>query len=91
MANFQRIKSIRHLLDVSTTSSLCVTLCMSHLNYATALLHGLSDATLNKMQRVQNICAKLTLRKRQPQTVSLPIALVTNKVIDRFQDPDAYL
>ena len=64
MANLQRIKSIRHLLNVSTTSSLCVSLCMSHLDYTNALLYGLPDATINKLQWVQNICAKLTLRKQ---------------------------
>ena len=55
IANFQRIKSIRHLPD---EANLCISLCMSHLDYANSLLYGLPDTTINKMQRVQNVCAK---------------------------------
>ena len=32
VANFQRIKSIRNLLDKATTANLCISLCMSHLD-----------------------------------------------------------
>ena len=56
MLNFQRIKSIRHLLDATTCANLCVSLCMSHLDYANSLLVGLPDVTINKLQRVQNMC-----------------------------------
>ena len=50
MANLQRIKSIIHLLDVPMTVSLCVSLCLSHLDYTNAILYRLPD--------VQNICTK---------------------------------
>ena len=63
MANLQRIKSIRHLLDEATTANLCISLCILHLDYANSILYGLPDTTILKMQQVQNICAKLMLRK----------------------------
>ena len=63
MANFQRIKSICHLLNPTTCSNLCVSLCLSHLDYCNSILTGLPDVTINKLQRVQNMCAKLALRK----------------------------
>ena len=63
MLNFQRIKSIQHLLDPSTCANLCVSLCISHLDYANSLLTGLPKVSLNKLQRVQNMCAKLALRE----------------------------
>ena len=65
MANLQRIKSIHHLLDANTTASLCISLCMSHIDYTNALLYGLPDSTINKMQQVWNMCAKLALRKQR--------------------------
>ena len=63
MCNFQRIKCIRHLLDDHSCASLCVSLCMSHLDYANSLLYGLPEVSINKLQRIQSMCAKLTLRK----------------------------
>ena len=63
MLNFQRIKSIQHLLDPNTCANLCVSLCISHLDYTNSLLTGLPEVSLNKLQRVQNMYAKLALRK----------------------------
>ena len=63
MANFQRIKSICHLLIPTTCANLCVSLCLSHLDYCNSILTGLPDVTINQLQRVQNMCAKLVLRK----------------------------
>ena len=63
MTNFQWIKSICHLLNPTTYANLCVSLCLSHLDYCNSILTGLLDVTINKLQRVQNMCAKLALRK----------------------------
>ena len=57
MVNFMCIRSIRHLLDTDTTASLCLSLCNS-------LLYGIPQASLKKLQRVQNMCAHLVLRRR---------------------------
>ena len=63
MANFIRIQSIHHLLTDEATSSLLLSSCMSHLDYCNSVLYGLPDVTINRMQKVQNMCAHLVLRK----------------------------
>ena len=63
MANFIRIRSIRHLLDTDTTAGLCLSLCISHIDYCNSLLYGIPQSSLNKLQRVQNMCARLVLRR----------------------------
>ena len=61
--NFFRIRSIHHLLTQDATSSLVLSLCVSHLDYCNSVQYGLPDITLNKMQRIQNMCVCLVLRR----------------------------
>ena len=68
MLNFIRIRNIRHLLSTEATESLVLSLCMSHIDYCNALLYGLPDVTLNQLQRVQNMCACLVLRRSKWQS-----------------------
>ena len=63
MLNFFRIRSIHHLLTQESASSLVLSLCVSHLDYCNSVLYGLPDVTINKMQRIQNVCAHLVLRR----------------------------
>ena len=63
MLNFLRIKSIRHLLDEEATVGLCLSLCISHLDYCNSALYGLPDTSINKLQQIQNMCAWLVLRR----------------------------
>ena len=63
MINFIRIRGICHLLTDKAASSLVLSLCVSHLDYCNAALYGLPDTTIGRMQRVQNMCACLVLRK----------------------------
>ena len=70
MINFIRIRNIHHLLDDDTTKSLCLSLCISHLDYCNAVLYKLPDTTVHKMQRVQNTCAHLVLRKTKRDSIS---------------------
>ena len=63
MLNCVRIRGIHHLLTDEATSSLVLSLCVSHLDYCNAVLYGLPDITINRMQRVQNMCACLVLRR----------------------------
>ena len=70
MINFIRIRNIHHLLDADTTESLCLSLCISHLDYCNAVLYKLPDITIHKMQRVQNMCACLVLRKTKRDSIS---------------------
>ena len=63
MLNFLRLRSICHLLDTKTTANLCLSLCMSHVDYCNSALYGLPDITIKKLQHLQNMCACLVLRK----------------------------
>ena len=47
MINYKRIQSIRHLLNTKTTESLCLSLCVFHLNYCNSILYGLPMVTLS--------------------------------------------
>ena len=63
MINYFKIRSIRPLLDVPTTACLCLSLCIAHLDYCNSVLYGLPDTSLNRLQRIQNMCARLTLSR----------------------------
>ena len=67
--NYFKIWIIRHLLNSETTARLCLSLCISHLDYCNAMLYGLPDTTINKLQRVQNMCACLTLRRSKRDSI----------------------
>ena len=85
MINYKRIQSIRHLLNTKTTESLCLSLCISHLDYCNSILYGLPMVTLNKLQRVQNMCAWLVLRKsKYDSALGLPKepTLATNQAMN---------
>ena len=55
--NYLCIRNIWHLLTDSACETLLLSLCISHLDYANALLYGLPAVTINKFQRIQNMYA----------------------------------
>ena len=59
--NFHRIKSIRKFLTKETCETLVLSLVMSHIDYSNGVLVGAPDVLINKLQRIQNMCAKLVL------------------------------
>ena len=59
--NYLCIRNNCHLLTDSACETLILRLCISHLNYANALLYGLPAITINKLQQIQNMCAWLVL------------------------------
>ena len=70
MVNFIRIRDICHLLTDEAASSLLLSLCVYHLNYCNSVLYGLPNVTLNRMQKVQNMCTCLALRKSKTDSAS---------------------
>ena len=60
MANFFKIRGIRQFLNKEACQTLLLGLCISHLDYSNAMLYGVPEVDINCMQRVQNMCAKLT-------------------------------
>ena len=63
MANFIKIKTIHKYITREACTTLLLMLCMSHLDYLNEVLYGIPNKTLNKYQRIQNMCAKLALGK----------------------------
>ena len=64
MANIIKIKSICKTFstqDAATT--LLLMLCISHLDYANAVLYNIPEKTSHKYQTIQNICTKIALNK----------------------------
>ena len=70
MFNYFKIRCIRNILDVPTITRLCLSLCISHLDYCNSLLYGLPDSTVNRLQRVQNMCARLVLRRTKRDSIT---------------------
>jgi len=65
MMNFLRIKSIRKYLSSAATETLVLSLVISHLDYCNVILYGIADSDIHKLQRIQNMCAKLVLNCRK--------------------------
>ena len=63
MINLNKIRNIRRYLTTEATEVLVLSLVMSHLDYSNSILYGISKHQMQKMQRIQNICAKLVLKK----------------------------
>ena len=62
MGNLVKICNIRKYLTEEVTKTLLVGLVLSHLDYANAILAGLLECDINKMQRIENITAKLAMK-----------------------------
>ena len=63
MFNLQQIHAARKYLTRSASNKLMVSLVISHLDYANELLGGLPKCSIEQLQRVQNIAAKIVLGK----------------------------
>ena len=70
MANFFRIRGIRKYLNRDACQTLLLGLCISHLDYANAILYGLPDVDINKLQCIQTMCAKLVLNHKKSDSAT---------------------
>ena len=61
MWNLQKLKAIRNVLTDDLCKTLVSALVLSHLDYANAILSGLPEVDIKKMQCIQNMVAKLVL------------------------------
>ena len=64
MVNLIQIKNIKKYIDNSTGHTLAKSLALSHLDYCNSMLAGLPKMSINAMQCIQNIEAKLILNKK---------------------------
>ena len=79
MFNLLKIKNIWPMVKMEACKMLVQGLVISHLDYSNAILAGLPDNTIKKLQRVQNTAAKIILnRDRSSVTVFTTVALVTS-------------
>ena len=88
MANFIKIRSTWHYLSIGTCTTLVQTICISHIDYANALLFGSTAKVINKLQSLQNVC-EINIKKIQIlkfKGMSLQIALATCMTKDRLHD-----
>ena len=63
MLNIQRIKHLRPLLTENITQALVLGLVILHIDYCNSLFVGLPETDISKLQRIQNVGAKLVLNK----------------------------
>ena len=63
MINFVKIRKIRQFLSQEACATLVLGLIMSHLDYANALLCSAQKTTIQPFQQIQNMCAKLVLKR----------------------------
>ena len=70
MLNIFRIRVARQNLTRSACNKLMVALVLSHLDYGNSILGNLPKSSINKMQVVQNIVAKITLGKGKHESAT---------------------
>ena len=70
MINLQQTKLIRPFLNTEACTTLMLGLVISHLDYCNSNLVGLLDVSINQMQRVQNLAAKVILGKLKMDSAS---------------------
>ena len=63
MMDLQRIKTIHHMLSQEAYQQLILGLVISHLDYVNAILINLPQRETHKLQRIQNMAAKIVLCK----------------------------
>ena len=61
---------IRSYLEISSCKLLVQNLVISHTDYANGLLFGVPKADINRLQRIQNMAAKLVLGCRKFDSAS---------------------
>lgn len=61
MGNLQKLRTIRKCLTMGAAKTIALGLVISHLDYANALYAGLPDTDVKKLQRIQNMTAKIVI------------------------------
>ena len=68
--HLRNISKVRKYLSQDATKSLVHALVMSRLDYANVLLYGLPEYMIAKLQKVQNTCARITMRTPRRDHIS---------------------
>ena len=65
----RRLDQIRLYLSFDSAKKFAVAFILSRLDYCNALLMGIPDEKVNKLQRIQNSAARLVMRKSKHDSV----------------------
>ena len=65
MFNLFKIANIRTFLTTEACHTALLAMVISHLDYANAIMVGLPDKHIRKLQRVQNMVAKVVLKRNK--------------------------
>ena len=65
LGNLVKMCNIRKYLMEEAIKTLLVGLVLSHLDYANTILAGIPECDINKMQRIENVTAKLAMKVRK--------------------------
>ena len=85
MNSINSIKLIRNSLSKEICQTLVQALVISHLDYANAILIDLLDITIKKLQRVQNIAARLVLGNENSEKSSKENLRKLHWLLDKFR------
>ena len=87
------IRRILHLLPLSAATALANSLVSSKLDYCNSLYSGISQANLNKLQRIQNSLARVITNtsKYQHITPTLKTTLASNQTKNRVQTLSSHI
>ena len=75
MYNLFMIANIRNFLTTEACHTAILAMVISHLDYANAIMVGLPEKHITKLQRVQNLAAKVVLKK-----ASTPVQKIVSRV-----------
>ena len=67
MVNLIQIKNIRNYIDNNICHTLVRSLALFHIDYCNSMLAGLPKKSINAMQHIQNIGAKIILNKKNQE------------------------
>ena len=88
------IRRIRHLLPLSAATALANSLVSSKLDYCNSLYSGISQANLNKLQRIQNLLARAityTSKISTYHTNTQKTTLASNQTKNRLQTLSSHI
>ena len=67
----RRLDQIQHYLSLDSAKKIAVAFILSRLDYCNALLMGIPDEKVKKLQRIQNSAARLVLRRSKHDSVTV--------------------
>ena len=70
VTNIQRITLIRDCLTTDACKTVIQGTVISHLDYSNCILSGLQKCDIQKLQRVQNVAAKVILQKKSKDSIT---------------------